>query len=568
MALAEATALIRASNKKLRGDLRKSRKMFDRSFKKTGKDIRRSLKGALAPLGVAVGVAGVAAIGREVLNFEQTLADLEIQAELSGGQMAELRGTIDELSSANAQSRASLAAASLELVNLQGASGASAEKLRVLSDAALATNTPVQELAGLIFSLENAFGLADPDDLRRGLDAIITAGKKGAIPLGEMNQILQSTGVTFARFSETGVDGAANLAAALQILRKGFGQASEAGTGLDSLLGLIETREIEIGRAGVNVRDAEGNLRELFDTVVDLSEAGIIGDPEKFNAAFGKRKEARKAFLILAETVDQVRELSTESRGSDVIMSDVAKRRETDAFKIKKAFNDMKEAIAKSFTPERIEAFAQGMTQLARLLEFMIDNAEIFIGVWAAFKIGGIVSGFAGISGSLSASALSSKATLGNVGAMAGPLAAVGASAFLLGQALDEALGLSDALAASIGDTVDDIHKGRLEFEALVLEAGGAEFAKEAKAARARAIVAGVRPPRAPTAIERPAAAAPGFPGAAEAAPAAAAAAAAPAAAAGAPAAPQRVDVSVTVDQQGMLRAVETEESKARRSTQ
>ena len=474
MALAEATALIRASNKKLRGDLRKSRKMFDRSFKKTGKDIRRSLKGALAPLGVAVGVAGVAAIGREVLTFEQTLADLEIQAELSGDKMAELRGTIDDLSSANAQSRASLAAAALALVNLQGAGGASAEKLKVLSDAALATSTPVEELAGLIFSLENAFGLADPTDLRLGLDAIITAGKKGAIPLNEMNQILQSSGVTFARFSATGVDGAADLAAALQILRRGFGQASEAGTGLESLLALLETREVELGKAGIKVRDQAGNLRPLLDIVDEISKTGIIDDPEKFNKAFGKRKEARKALILLSETTDEVRDLSAAAKGSDAIMSDVAKRRETDAFKITKAFNDMKEAIARSFTPERIESFARGMTQLARILEFMIDNAEIFIGLWAAFKISGLVSGFASMAVSTSAMSASSAATLGKFGKMAGPLAATAAGAFLLGRALDEALGISDALAASIEDTATAVFQRALDFKARLFESGGA----------------------------------------------------------------------------------------------
>lgn len=592
----EAIALIRASNRKLKGDLRKSRRMFDRSFKKTGKNIKSSLRGALAPLGVAVGVAGIAAIGRQVLDFEQTLSDLEIQAELSGDKMGELRDTIGELSITNAQSRKSLAAASLALVNLQGAGGASAEKLKVLSDAALATSTPVEQLAGLIFSLENAFGLADPEDLRKGLDAIITAGKKGAIPLGEMNQILQSAGVTFARFSATGVDGAADLAAALQILRAGFGDATQAGTGLESLLGILETRELQLGKAGVKVRDQAGNLKPLLTLVEEISKAGIIGDPKKFNAAFGQRKEARKALILLSETTDEVRALSDAAKGSDAINRDVAKRRETDAFRIKKAFNDMTEAIAKAFTPERIAKFASVMERMADILEVLIDNAEIFIAVWAAFKIGGLVTGFAAMAGSMAASAASSSLTLGSLGKMAGPIAAAAAAGFLLGKALDDALGISDAISDAFVETearAIRIETGllvsqaeKLGFETRAKEALAAPQGKTALGRREQLAAAGiirsareagiigpegeiepeaafrVTERRAPTLFEEPAVEA------GRALPAATQELIESIKFAQQVQARTQIDVSVTVDQQGMLRAQETEESKARRSTQ
>ena len=304
----EASSVMRADNKRLSRDLAKSRSMFKRTFGRIGRGIKSSLKGVLSPIGVGAGVAGLVVVGREVLAFEQSLDDVAIQGDVSEKKMAELRATIDRLSREFGISRNVIAGASLELVNLLGASGASAETLEVLTRAAFATGAPVEELAGLVLSLRKQFGIAEDDavGLEAALGAIILAGKKGSIPLGEMNLILQQTSAQFKEFSAAGTAGVAQLAATLQILRNSFGSAAEAGTGLNALLGVITTREVQLAEAGVNIRDANGEMRNLLDIVEDIDKAGIVKDPAKFNRVFGTRKEARRSLLAPApESVPQ-----------------------------------------------------------------------------------------------------------------------------------------------------------------------------------------------------------------------------------------------------------------------
>ncbi len=75
--------MIRADNRRLRGDLNKSRKMFGKTFTKIGKGIRGKLSGALGGLGGLAAGLGVAAIAKDVLDFEETLTRLGIQAGTS-----------------------------------------------------------------------------------------------------------------------------------------------------------------------------------------------------------------------------------------------------------------------------------------------------------------------------------------------------------------------------------------------------------------------------------------------------------------------------------------------------
>ena len=445
-----AKAVVRADNRKLAGDLRKSRKMFGKAFGRIGKGVKGTLGAALSPLGAGVGALGFAAIGQEVLQFEQTLLDLEIQAGASKETMGDLRGTIDGLSKTNAIGKDQLAALAMEMVNLEGQAGLNAEKLKVLADAAFATSAPVEELAGLSLALGNAFNLVDASQMRRGLDGIITAGKEGSIPLNEMNLLLQQNGASFAKFSKGGEAGALKMAATLQALRKDAGSAGEAGTRLSAILGVFQTREVELGKAGIKVRDkATGQYRELADIIADIDQSGLVNNARKFNKAFGTRKEARLALDSLMKRKDIIDDITVAQQKTGTIEADAAKRRESDAFRIKKAFNDIKLTIAEAFTPERIKKFASAMEGVAKFVGFIADNIESFVALLVSIKISQLVGGF-------QAMAASSGVMTKNMGKMSGLMGKIGTAANLagaaiagwqIGTALDQAFGLSDKLS-------------------------------------------------------------------------------------------------------------------------
>lgn len=445
----EAKAVMRADNRRLRSDLAISKRAFGRAFSTISRGIRTRLSGALGALGIGAAAFGLGAIGKEALGFEQTLLDLDVQAGATDEQMAGLRQTIGALSGEYAMNRDILAAAALELVNLQGQAGLSSEKLRVLTRTAFATHAPVNQLAGLVFSLQNAFGLKTPAELEEGLAAVVTAGKFASVPLSEMNLVLQQISSDFSEFTASGQVGAAELAASIQILRNSFGSAAEAGTGLKSLLALLATREIELGKAGIDVKDAAGNFRDLDDIVKDIDMSGVLDDAAKMKAAFGKKYEARKALKALIKEVELLEKIKAAAQSTGNLQDDIDERRASRVHKINQAFVDMKERIFEAITPERIAAFAAVLEKAAEVVGFMVENAELFVAAWMGLKLIGIMrtlrSMLITMEGLKGASILLQGGIAGV--ATAAGLAGAAFAGWSIGRIIDEAFGLSDMVA-------------------------------------------------------------------------------------------------------------------------
>lgn len=463
-------AVIRADNRKLGGDLRKSKSMFRRTFGGIGKGIKGALSGALSPLGVGAGALGFAVIGKEVLDFEDSLNRIGIQANMTAAEIDTMRGDMIGLSGGLAMSRAEVANTATALINLTGDIKFTRDAMGVLGEANLATGASMEELAGLAFSLQKSFKLNDAAGLEKGLSAIITAGKQGAIPLGEMALILQQLSASFSDLGGTGVEGAADLAAALQVLRPAFGSAAEAGTGLQSMMTALKKKSAKLGKEGIAVfvKDAKTGgkvfrgLRAILD---DIAKSDMINNPDLLVEVLG-RVEAEKAMKAWTKGRDEFERLSEAAKNSNAIQEDAAKRRESSAFKITKAMNDAKAAIADTFTPARIEKFASLLGKLAETVAFMVEHAEAFVAVWAAFKIGSLVAGFVSIATSTAAIAASSEAaavaqaagglslkgslgTLGKMGGVLGVGLAAGTVGYLISNEFEKKFNISGMLTGT-----------------------------------------------------------------------------------------------------------------------
>ena len=453
MGAPEAKAMMRADNRKLRGDLAKSRSMFRRSFGKIGKGIKGSLTGGLGALGVGAGLGGIALIGRDVLKFEDTLNRLSIQSGVTGADLDKFKSDLVQLSGATGISRNELIGASEALVNLTGRAGFSADKLAVLAEANLATGASMEELAGLSFSLDKAFGLKNAGELKQGLSAIIQAGKDGAIPLNQMASVLQNVSASFAELGGKGVDGAADLASALQVLRGGgFASASEAGTGLQSIITALTKKAAKLRKEGINVFDSDGKFTGLRSILDDFQAANL--STEKLTKILG-RVEAGKAIKALTspEGRKNFEKFAEVSKRSNAVEEDAAKRRQSTAFKLQKSINRLKETFAKVFTPERLEKFVMAMGKIADFAGFIVDHAKEFALIWASIKIGSFAAQMASIATSAASAATGAAGMASGVGRAAGflskaagSLAALSAG-FAIGTFLDEKFGLSDKIS-------------------------------------------------------------------------------------------------------------------------
>ena len=464
---AVAKAVVRADNRKLRGDLAKSRSMFGRTFSKIGKGVKGSLKMALSPLGVGAGALGIAAIGQEVLSFEESLTRIAIQANMSGKATDKMRQEMLALGKETGLSRQEVAATATSLINLTGDIDFTLSSMRVLADANAATGASMEDLAGLAFSLKESFGLVEPEELAQGLSAIITAGKEGAIPLGEMSVILQQLSASFKDVGGLGKGGAADLAAALQVLRPAFGTAAEAGTGLQSMMTALKKKSVDLAKNGIQVfeKDAatgEKTFRGLRSILDDLAASPLAKDPALLVKTLG-RVEAEKAVKAWTEGRDRFEELAESARRSSAVQEDADRYRSSSAGKLKKSLNDAKETVADTFTPNRIKMFANAMEDLAKVLGFMVDNAAAFAAVWAGIKINSLVSGFSSIAsttGALKGGAGGCCCGPGGMGAGAGVggKGKKGGRLAKLGRGLNTAANATGAFAVGygVGSVLDD----------------------------------------------------------------------------------------------------------------
>jgi hypothetical protein len=427
-----AKAVIRADNSKVDGDLKKTRSLFDRAFRGIAGGIKGALSTALAPLGIG-GAAGFAIIGKGVLDFESKLNRLQIAAGRSDNEIAAFRTGLIGLSRDTGISRDQLLGAVNSLVELQGTSGFSAQNLKVLAEASLATGESMDQLAGLTFALNSAFKISSPEDLTRALSGLITVGKEGAVPLTQMSGSLQKLAVGFSQFGVSmGPDVAVQLGAAMQVVRKNFGSAEEAATGVEGLMTALLRNSSKLGKNGVRVfekgPDGERQLRHFNAILNDLSKL----DQKELVDMLGRVEGAKaaQALKLFRKEYDALYDAGLES---NALAEDAAKRRQSDAFKIEQAMNNAKEAIAKVFTPERVEKFGVALEKVAAALEWCVDHGGELAVVFGGWKLGELI-------GQMNELASASKTVTGAVVALAG------VAGWKVGRAFAEATGSDDAL--------------------------------------------------------------------------------------------------------------------------
>lgn len=435
------------NSRKLGAGLRQSEKKFSNFGRKVSAGLKKSFAAVRLAAGVGAGV-GFASIGKDVLDFEDALNRIEIQANLSAAETDSMRDTMLSLSNELGISRGEMVATGTALINLTGDAEFTKSSLETLAKANLATGASMEDLAGLALSLQKSFKLSGPDELSKGLSAIIAAGKNGAVPLGEMSAALQDLSADFTKLGGgTGVGGAADLAASIQVLRLSFKGANEAGTGMKAVFSGLKRNAKGFRKAGIRVfeKDKDGvkRFRDIRSILDDFEKSKLVKDPAKLLKLLGS-VEAEKALNGLIDQREEFERLSDLGRGSDAVNEDSSKRQQSAAFKIQKSMNDAKEAFAKLFTPERIEKFVLAIEKLADLFIVVADNIKAAIAIGVASKFG---PGAASL-------ALSAGGALGGPGAKAalgakgfGLVAAAGAAGYALGTFADNALGLSDGLS-------------------------------------------------------------------------------------------------------------------------
>jgi TP901 family phage tail tape measure protein len=328
--------------------------------------------------------SGLVDAAGEVVDFERSLARFSINADRTPEQVAALRSELNQLSRDSGINRQQLLTGAAAYVTLTGDAEGATQGVKDFATVAQATGSSMEDLAAVAAAMKDNLGI-DPKDFKAGFSALHVQGKAGAIELRELATLLAGIAPSYAQFKGGGgAEGLAEMGAALQVTRKGFGSSSEAATGLRAMMVALNRNADKFKRAGVQIYDKDPKtgamrLRNFKDIVDAIGASKLAKNPTALTKAFGS-DEAKRAYDQLVANAALYDDLIAKSKDKSAIDRDAAKYMESDAAKIDKAINSLKLTLAEVFTPERLKAFVQGLETVVELMGRIVGYIDSISG--------------------------------------------------------------------------------------------------------------------------------------------------------------------------------------------
>ncbi|CAP43230.1 phage tail tape measure protein [Bordetella petrii] len=205
---------------------------------------RQVLVGQLTRV-LAVGAAYSAAVfkvGRDAAAHQKELVTIQNTGGLTDAETRDLDRQIFETSRKTGQSVESVTSGVGSLVASGLAVGEAIATAETLGKAVTATGGTMEDMAQTAFSLNQQLGIT-AKQAGVAFDILNTAGKAGNFELAEMAKHAPKVGSLFKALGMQGLDAAASMGAAFQIVRTGAGSSDEAATNLSNLLGKMVAPE-------------------------------------------------------------------------------------------------------------------------------------------------------------------------------------------------------------------------------------------------------------------------------------------------------------------------------------
>lgn len=380
-----------ASDRKLARDLARTQRRIRRWSKRAAGTVGGGFRSGFGQLASFASVSGIASAADDSARFAEGIERLGIQANLSREQTAAFSGEIAKLSDRTGVGRNALLGGAARFVSLTGNVDGARASLDLFARTSVATGASIDDVAATAAALRDNLNIG-PRDMEKALSGLVVQGKAGAIELRELATLLSGIAPQMTRFGVDGTEGLAELGAALQVVRKGFGSGSEAVTGLNALMTKLAKNQGRLAAHGVKVFDknpktGERRMRRFRDIVDDISKSPMMKDDGALLDALGS-SEATRAMEQLLKAPELFADLQQKSLEGGTIQRDYLRFQTSAAGKYKRQMQRVREAIAEAFTPERIAAFAEVLGGAVKLAQGLVG---------AVGKVAGFVTDVTGL---------------------------------------------------------------------------------------------------------------------------------------------------------------------------
>lgn len=309
-------------------------------------------------------------------KMESSLAEIGIKAGLTNDGLQAMQRNLTALSPKVNQTTTDLLSGVDAMVTLGLATDKAMDSIPAIAKAATATGASIADLSAASTSaIQNMDVL--PSEITKMLDAMALAGNAGAFELKDMAQYFPQLTASAKTLGIDGVDGVADLAAALQIARRGSSDASTAANNLSDFMAKIVTPQTikNFKKFGVNVTKElqtahKKGISPIEHFIKLLDEKTQGGKGELLTQIFGDKQTLDFIRPMIADFKDYVRIREEAERATGTVDSAFAKRMQTNAEKVKSlkiAFDNLGTSIgANLLTP--VGDFAKHLSDIFNTL--------------------------------------------------------------------------------------------------------------------------------------------------------------------------------------------------------
>lgn len=320
----------------------------------TGETMARPIKGAVG----------------DAMEFESVMTDIAQKADMSreaaakmGDRLLSIADRANQLPEAIQQG--------METLTGMGFTPAQAEgMIAPISRAATAYKAEMADLSAATFA--TADNLKVPiADTAKVLDVMATAGKRGAFEMKDMAQYFPTLTAASQALGQKGVPAVADLAAALQIARKGAGSSEVAATNVANVLQKIASPATikAFSKFGVDLpkslKKAYAEGKTPLEAIAELTNKTLGGDLGKLGFLF-EDAQVQAGLRPLIQNIEEYRRIRAEAAGAGGVVDYDFAERMKDGAEQSKAFNVGAKELSVTFGALLMPAAIQVMGAINR----------------------------------------------------------------------------------------------------------------------------------------------------------------------------------------------------------
>ncbi len=387
-------------------------------------------------------------------ELERALAELGAKGNVPAAQLKEIGSAAKATSVQVNQSTTDIIRAQDFLVGMGLDVGRSTKAMPSIGRAATATGASLGDLSKAGFAAMSNLGIA-AEDLGRSFDIMAAAGKAGGFELKDMAQYLPSITALGRSKGMTGQQGLSEIAAALQIVRRGAGDSAEAATNFNNILQKINANDAirNFRKKGIDIqkvlKDAAARGADPLEAALRAIDKAVKGDTSRLGELFADAQVQKGLLPLLTGLDDYVRLRDEAAKASGVVDKDFARMMETGVEKMK-AFQIAAQNLQASIGNALIPVLENAAGALRPLLEGLTGLVDAHPRIAGALV--GITAGFIGLKAAMAGfSYLGLMGKGGLLSSLSFAVNTLGASFMRLKDAATGMIALQTALASMEG---------------------------------------------------------------------------------------------------------------------